>query len=75
MDEVRQDQSLLKGELNKAQSVVEAMNSASPRLALKKFQQPLNRPRHLHISGENSFSFKLKSSERFHYVRLGWIRL
>ena len=54
VDEVRKDQALLKGELNKAQSVVEAMNSASPRLPGRRFQPHLNlnRPRHLNLNGE-----------------------
>lgn len=53
VDEVRHDQALLKGELNKAQSVVEAMNSASPRLPGRRFQPHLNRPRHLNLNGEH----------------------
>ena len=75
MDEVRQDQGLLKGELHKAQSVVEAMNAASPRSGLRKFQlqqqqQPLNRPRHLHISGEineQHWSIIVKDVYGFHF--------
>ena len=51
VDEVRHDQALLKGELHKAQSVVEAINSASPRLPGRRGQPYLNRPRHLNLNG------------------------
>ena len=54
VNEVRQEEDLLRGELNKAQSVVESISANSPRMSLRKFQQHLNRPRHLHLNGIKS---------------------
>ena len=56
VNEVRQEEGLLRGELNKAQSVVESMNTNSPRMSMRKFQQHLNRPKHLHLNGMNKFT-------------------